>query len=53
MDLSYGHLSVFLFIALPLIVTVFVLITFFYRSYKFQKKLKAQSDALFKKLEKR
>lgn len=53
MDLNYGHFAVFIFVALPLIWLVSALGYLFYRAYQYQKALKAQSDALFKKLENR
>lgn len=53
MEIHLGHVTAFLFVALPLIVMVIVVAGFFYKSYKLQKELKAQSDALFEKLEKR
>lgn len=53
MEIYLGYVAAFLFIALPLIVMVIVVADFFYKSYKLQKNLKAQSDALFEKLEKR
>ena len=51
MELHPSHLYVFLFIVLPLILAISVPAIFFYKAYKFQKELKAQSDALLKKLE--
>lgn len=51
MELNYGHLTAFLFVALPLIFGAVLIGIFFYKAYQYQKELKAQSDALFKKLE--
>lgn len=53
MEIHLGYVAAFLFTALPLIVMGIVVAGFFYKSYKLQKNLKAQSDALFEKLEKR
>lgn len=51
MELHLGHVYLFIFFALPLIWFICGIAYIAYRGYQLQKDLKAQSDALFEKLE--